>query len=51
VTDYTPGSASREARAREKRMASMMLLFPEPFGPEMTVKCSKKGMVVFGRRT
>jgi hypothetical protein len=25
----------------------MMFDFPEPFGPEITVKCSKKGMVVF----
>jgi hypothetical protein len=35
-----------EERAREKRMASMIFDFPEPFGPEITVKCSRKGMVV-----
>lgn len=43
-------SALREReveRARTKRILSIILLFPEPFGPEITVKPGKKGIFVF----
>ena len=32
---------------REKSIQSIMLLLPEPFGPEIVVNPSKKGIVVF----
>ena len=38
---------TRVERASTKRIESMMLLFPEPFGPDITVKPSKKGIFVF----
>ena len=34
-------------RARAKSRLSMILLFPDPFGPDMTVKPSKNGIEVF----
>ena len=34
-------------RASTKRMESMILLLPEPFGPDMTLNPSKKGIFVF----
>jgi hypothetical protein len=33
--------------ASTKRIESMILLFPDPLGPEITVKPSKKGIFVF----
>jgi hypothetical protein len=33
--------------ARTKRMESIMLLLPDPLGPDITVNPSKKGIFVF----
>ena len=44
---FSARSPRAPERARTKRMLSMMLLFPEPFGPDMTVNPSKKGIFVF----
>jgi hypothetical protein len=37
-------------RPRQNRTLSMMLLFPEPFGPEMVVKPSSNGITVFSAK-
>ena len=36
-----------EDKERTNKTASMILLFPEPFGPDTTVYPSKKGIRVF----
>jgi hypothetical protein len=38
------------ARARTKRRLSIILLFPEPFGPEMTANPSKNGIFVIPQK-